>query len=470
MTTERNRVFRDSFKATHSVERLNSNFDRCLASQDQVAVAGRMMLKRVMGKIIFFHIQSGDSVIQGYVNRIKSADAFQEIKANTRVGDIVGISGVVFLTGTQERTVNVESVALLSTAMRSLPDKFHGVTDQEVRYRQRYLDLVMTPETRDVFRKRFSFVRRVRDFLADEGFIEVETPIMQEIPGGAAARPFVTHHNALDVDLYLRISPETYLKRLIVGGFEKVFEIGKSFRNEGLDPSHLQEFTMLEFYLAYASYRDTMVLTKRLMQDVIGGTIGALQFIYQGTVLDFSGDWDSITFRDLLFQHTGIDVLAVDSAKELFDLIREKSINIDVAANASLGTLMDQLYKKVCRPKLTQPTIITGQPMVLLPLARPNDDNSQLADAFQVIVNGWEVVKAYSELADPVIQRRLLQEQAANRAAGDEEAMFVDENFLLALEHGMPPVSGVGIGIDRLLALMTNQCTLREVVLFPMMR
>lgn len=462
--------YNDDFRRTHTIAQLLVVFDGLVASQATVSVAGRVMARRAMGKVIFFRIQSADGSIQGYVNRIEHGDAFEAVKNQIAVGDIVGITGIAFRTKTQERSINVATVKVLSKTQRLFPDKFHGITDPEVRYRQRYLDLTMNPDSLKVFQLRFKLFAEVRKFLINEGFIEVETPILQGVPGGAAAKPFTTHHNALDLDLYLRISPETYLKRLVVGGFERVFEIGKSFRNEGLDPSHLQEFTMLEFYVAYATYRDNILFTCRLLQNLVQNCTGGLQVTFQGKNLDFSGEWETITFRDMLSRDTGIDVLSVSADDELLSQIRTKGIEIDTGGKPSLGTLMDRLYKKVSRPKLIQPTILTGQPMVLLPLARPNDDDPRIADAFQVIINGWEVVKAYSELADPRIQRQLLEEQSKFRAGGDEEAMFVDEDFLASLEYGMPPVSGVGIGLDRILAIVSNQCNLRDVVLFPTMR
>jgi lysyl-tRNA synthetase, class II len=459
----------DVFRRTHTLAEFVNSFDNLVANQVMISVAGRITSKRKMGKVVFFFIQSIDGFAQGYVNRTENEAAFETIKSQTNVGDIIGIEGVPFLTKTKERSINITNAKILSRTERLFPDKFHGITDTEVKYRQRYLDLITNLDSVKVFRSRFNLLTEARNFLVKEGFTEVETPILQKIPGGASARPFITHHNSLDVDLYLRISPEIYLKQLIVGGFEKVFEIGKNFRNEGLDPSHLQEFTMLEFYVAYVDYKDNILFTRRLIQEVVEKCTGKLEFDFRGNMLDLSGNWRTLSFRDMLLEDTGIDILMINVVDELVEEIEKKNIEIDTE-KASLGVLFDRLYKRMSRPKLIQPTILVGQPMALLPLARPNDDDSRFADAFQVIINGWEVVKAYSELADPNIQRSLLEEQAALRNSGEEEAMFIDKDFLDSLEYGMPPTSGVGIGIDRLTAIITGQYNLRDVVLFPTVR
>jgi len=460
----------DSFRTTHTIGQLLRNFDELAAGKETIRVGGRVMAKRIMGKVIFWRIQNAEGSIQGFTSRNEHGDAFETMKHSVTVGDVIGMSGFVFLTKSSERTVHTSELRILSKSQRLFPDKFHGIADQEIKYRQRYLDLIMNPDSMKVFQVRFKMLAQIRKHLTDNGYIEVETPTLQSVPGGANARPFTTHHNALDIDLYLRISPETYLKRLVVAGFERIFEIGKSFRNEGVDPSHLQEFTVVEFYASFATYLDHIAFTRNLMQEIVLAATGSLQVAFRGNTLDFSGDWQTLTFQEMILNDTGIDILAVTSAEELLGLIRTKGIQIDTAGTPSLGTLTDRLYKKVSRPKMMQPTILTGQPMALLPLARPNDDDPRIADAFQVIINGWEVVKAYSELADPRIQRRLLEEQAGYRTGGDDEAMFVDDDFLESLEYGMPPVSGVGIGIDRLLAIVTDQYSLRDVILFPVMR
>jgi lysyl-tRNA synthetase class 2 len=351
-----------------------------------------------------------------------------------------------------------------------LPEKFHGLSDIETRYRQRYLDLIVNPDVRDVFMKRSMILSLLREQLGSAGFIEVETPVFQKSPCGASANPFVTHHNAKDVDLYLRISPETFLKQLIVGGMNRIYEIGKNFRNEGMDASHLQEFTMLEWYASYWNYLDNIDFAKNMVKSIILRVSGSLELEYQGTSINFN-KWQTVNYRDLVLGDCGIDVLSFGKSSDLLIEIRRRGIDVgEVAPSISIGNLIDKLYKKVSRPKLIQPTILMNHPAVLIPLARRNDDNPLLVDSFQIIVNGWELAKGYSELSDSNMQRELLEEQALSRQAGDSEAMFLDEDFLLALEYGMPPVSGVGIGIDRLTAIVTNQRNLTDVILFPLMR
>lgn len=397
-------------------------------------------------------------------------ETFANLKKNSKIGDIVGVIGFVFVTQKNEKTVNVEDFQILSSSIRDLPDKFHGLNDTETRYRKRYLDLIMNSETRDIFRKRFGIISTVREFLKKNDFVEVETPVFQNNPCGASANPFKTHHDAMNLDMYLRISPETFLKQLIVGGMEKIFEIGKSFRNEGIDSSHLQEFTMLEYYVAYWNYQDNITFIQQLLRDVVLKIIGKLQFEYKGVILDFEKDWNVVNYRDLVLMDSGIDILAYNNPSDLEREIQDKKIDLGCIKNISLGNLIDKLYKKCSRPHLIQPTILVHHPASLIPLARLNDSDSRVIDSFQVLVSGWEIVKAYSELADPVLQRKFLEEQVGLRKSGDNEAMFLDEDFLTSLEYGMPPVSGLGLGIDRLVAIMTNQKNLKDVILFPMMK
>jgi lysyl-tRNA synthetase, class II len=461
----------DSFDRSHVIAAVLLDFEAIKAIKTQVTVAGRLMSKRAMGSLIFFHIQDATGRIQcGAVKKEMDPAAFFLIKKEMKVGDIVGIRGPVFLTKTQEKTIQVQGIEILTKAMRDLPEKYHGLTNQELRYRQRYLDLVMNPEVRKIFQIRSLLIHYIRSFLIGEGFVEVETPTLQKSPCGASANPFKTHHDALDKDFYLRISPETFLKQLIVGGMEKIFEVGKNFRNEGFDPSHLQEFTMLELYVAYWNYLHNRDFVHNLLQTVIQQTMGTLQFAIDDMLIDFSEDWQVVTFRDLVLSDCGIDVLAFESAEDLKAEIRGREIDLGDVSKASLGTLIDKLYKKVSRPKLIQPTFLMNHPATLIPLARLNDDDPRVVDSFQLLVNGWEVVKAYSELADPVLQRQLLEDQVKLREAGDDEAMFLDEDFLVSLEYGMPPVSGLGLGIDRLTCILTGQGNLREVVFFPQMK
>lgn len=465
----RNLPYRDDFQPTHSVAEFLRQFDELNQTRSTVSVAGRVMGKRVMGKIAFLHIASAGERLQVMAKRDESPAAFDAIKTQFRLGDIIGVTGEAITTKTGERTLYAANVALLSPTATPMPDKWNGVADQETRYRHRHLDLIMNQQSLETFRRRFAFTNHLRKTLSEQGYVEVETPTLQETPGGASARPFVTHHNALDVDLYLRIAPETYLKRLIVGGFEKVFEVAKCFRNEGVDPSHLQEFTMLEFYKAYATYHDTMPLTRDLIRGAVQAATGSCVVEIDGQVYDLRDEWPVVDYREAVLRDSGIDVLET-TADKLAAAIRAKGHDVDLGGNPSVGTLVDRLYKRLTRPKLQRPCFLVRHPISLLPLARPNDAQPLLADSFQILFGGWEIAKGYSELADPFIQRRFLEEQSRNRASGDEEAMHFDEAFVQALETGLPPTSGVGIGLDRLIAMVTKQTNLRDVILFPTMR
>lgn len=464
-------TYLDSFKRTNDIGAVLVKFDELKDSKIKILIAGRIMAKRVMGKVVFFDIQDGSGRMQCFGSRgILHEETFVNLKKGSKIGDIVGVIGFVFITQKNEKTVNVEDFQILSSSIRDLPEKFHGLNDTETRYRKRYLDLIMNSETRDIFRKRFGIISTIREFLKKNDFVEVETPIFQNNPCGASANPFKTHHDAMNLDMYLRISPETFLKQLIVGGMEKIFEIGKSFRNEGIDPSHLQEFTMLEYYVAYWNYQDNITFIQQLLRDVVLKIIGKLQFECKGVILDFEKDWNVVNYRDLVLMDSGIDILAYNNPHDLEREIQNKKIDLGDIKNISLGNLIDKLYKKCSRPDLIQPTILVHHPASLIPLARLNDSDNRVIDSFQVLVSGWEIVKAYSELADPVLQRKLLEEQVGLRKSGDDEAMFLDEDFLTSLEYGMPPVSGLGLGIDRLVAIMTNQKNLKDVILFPMMK
>lgn len=465
----RNLPYRDNFWPTHSIAELLRQFDELNNGRYTARVAGRVMSKRDMGKIIFLHIASEGECLQVMAKRNEHPESFDVIKNRIRLGDIIGVVGEATITKAGERTLCADSIALLSPTATPMPDKWNGVVDQEARYRQRHLDLIMNRQSLEVFRRRFSFIAYLRKALSEQGFVEVETPTLQKTPGGALAKPFVTHHNALDVDLYLRIAPETYLKRLIVGGFERVFEIGKCFRNEGVDPSHLQEFTMLEFYKAYATYHDTMSLTRDLICGAVQAVTGSCTVEIDGQVYDLCDEWPVVDYREAVLRDSGIDVLET-TAEELGVAIRVKGHDIDLVGNPSIGTLIDRLYKRLTRPKLRRPCFLVRHPISLLPLARPNDVQPRLADSFQILFGGWEIAKGYSELADPFIQRRFLEEQSKNRAGGDDEAMHFDGSFIQALEVGLPPTSGVGIGLDRLIAIVTKQPNLRDSVLFPVMR
>lgn len=434
------------------------------------AIAGRVMLLRDMGKTIFLHLQDESGRRQVMIRpQDVDPDAFTLVKRHLHLGDILGVTGSMMRTKKNELTVQAEQVMLLAKALLDLPDKVHGVQDADTRYRARELDLLTHPEVVERFQLRSTLVRAIRDFLDRHHFLEVETPLLQAAASGASAEPFATHHQASDRTLYLRIAPETYLKRLIVAGYDRVYEIGKNFRNEGIDRSHLPEFTMLEYYVAYWNMWDNVTFIRELLQEVVHKVCGTLQVPYQGHVLSFGGEqWQEVDYCDLVLKDTGIDLLAYEHPRDLATAAKERGIDLGDIEGASLGTVIDKLYKKASRPKLIQPTVLLHHPAVLLPLARRNQDDPRRADAFQVLVNGWEIVKAYSELTDPVIQRETMHEQVLAKEAGDTEAMALDEPFLEAMERGMPPNSGLGLGIDRLVALLTDQTTLRETILFPL--
>jgi lysyl-tRNA synthetase class 2 len=388
------------------------------------------------------------------------------------IGDFIGIEGATMITKSGEPTVAAEKVTFLGKTLRPLPEKWHGVSDQETCYRQRYLDLIMNQDTMERFRLRSRVVRAIRKFLESHQFEEVETPVLQTKASGATARPFFSHHNALDMPVTLRIAPETWLKRLIVGGMDRVYEFARCFRNEGMDPSHLQDFTMLEFYAAWWNYEDNMRFTEKLIQSVVQEINGSLTLELKGRTVDFSGSWPRVSFRDLLLKDAGIDITVDNTAPKLLARMKDQGIFLEGVPVETLGfgNLVDQLYKKVSRPKLLGPMFLVEHPIELSPLARRNDKDETLTDRFQVVVRSWEIVNAYSELVDPIDQRQRLDSQASLKEAGDLEAMELDEEYLLAMEYGMPPISGFGMGIDRLVCLLTNQDNLRDVVLFPLMK
>jgi lysyl-tRNA synthetase, class II len=435
----------------------------------RVAVAGRMMLKRVMGKASFATLQDMSGRLQVYVsNDVTGTDAHEAFK-HWDLGDILGVEGTLFKTRTGELTVNVSGVRLLTKSLRPLPEKFHGLTDQESRYRQRYVDLLAGEETRSTFIQRSRIIQEIRAFMIDKGYLEVETPMMQPIPGGAAARPFVTHHNALDMRLYLRIAPELYLKRLVVGGFEKVFEINRNFRNEGISTKHNPEFTMMEFYEAYRDYRYLMEFTEELMRTVAQNVLGTLQLPYGEHVVDLAKPFDRLTVVEAIRKfHPHF------TAADLLDrnvLDREiRKAGAEPSKRAGLGTLQLQLFDVTTEQMLIQPTYIVEYPAEVSPLARRSDSDADVTDRFELYVAGREVANGFSELNDPEDQAARFDEQARARTAGDEEAMYKDADYVRALEYGLPPTAGEGIGIDRLVMLFTNSPSIRDVILFPHMR
>lgn len=459
----------ERFERTHRLSEASKLPD----GTKDVKVAGRIIALRYFGKLAFGHLYDIDGKIQFSVQKNKVGQQFEDFKRLVDVGDFIGVEGEIITTKTGEKTIDISGFTFLSKSLRPLPEKFHGITDPELRLRKRYLDLIMSEESRERFKKRVKIIRTIRDFLDDHGFTEIDTPVLTNKATGALARPFKTHHNALDIDIYLRIAPETYLKRAIAGGFDRVYEFARSFRNEGMDASHLPDFTLLEYYASYWNYVDNMNFTEDLFKHLLTKVNGSLQLTYQGTEISFDGQWPRYSFRELILKDCGIDIDAFATKEELMKEIDRKGIRFETdveIASAGRGTLIDLLYKKVSRPQLINPTFITHHPLDLSPLARKNDENPLVVDRFQLVVNGWEVVNAYSELVDPVDQAERFKQQAQARAHGDKETMDVDNDFLQCIEFGMPPISGWGMGIDRIIALLTNAATLRDVVLFPLMR
>lgn len=472
---ERGVAFPNDFRRDSLAAELHEAYDgsdkeELAAKAIRVNVAGRMMTRRIMGKASFATIQDMSGQIQLYVARDNLAEGFynEEFK-KWDLGDIVGASGTLFITGTGELSVQVDDVRLLTKALRPLPDKFHGLSDQEMRYRQRYLDLITNQESRKTFIVRSKVVDYIRRYFIAKQFLEVETPMMQTIPGGAAARPFSTHHNALDMELYLRIAPELYLKRLVVGGFEKVFEINRNFRNEGLSTRHNPEFTMLEFYWAYADFNDLMDLTEDMLRGMTTEILGSAQFESEGVQYDFSKPFTRMTVNEAILEHLPTATAAQLSTLEQATALAE-SLGVKVKPNWGLGKVQIEIFEDVAEHKLIQPTFITAYPAEVSPLARRNDNDPFITDRFEFFVGGRELANGFSELNDAEDQAERFREQVQQKEAGDDEAMFYDEDYVTALEHGLPPTAGEGIGIDRLVMLLTDSPSIRDVLLFPHMR
>lgn len=458
---------------THTLAEMQSDFDSLLASQKLISIVGRIRLIRKHGGLTFIQLQDGSGVMQAAFKRDSLGSEFYEFFHQTiDIGDFLQITGPVFLTKKGEQTILANSYSLLSKALQPLPEKWHGLTDIEARYRQRELDLIVNSEVRDRFIKRSKLISSIRHFLDERGFLEVETPVLQSIPGGASARPFITHHNALDADLYLRIAPELFLKRLIVGGFEKIYEIGRVFRNEGIDYAHNPEFTMLELYWAFCNGRNVFIdFLEEFVRTVITQTVGSLKVPYGEGEIDFGHAWPRKTFRQAVIDACGIDIDDHQNEKSLVDAVHIRKLDIDFSTCVGVGEHFDQLYKKTAREKLKNPVWIFDYPLELKPLTKASPDDPTKSASVQLVVHGMEIINAYyHELIDPIDQRNRFLEQEALREQGSEEAQYVDEDFLSALAHGMPPTSGVGIGIDRLAAFLTNAPNLKEVILFPTLR
>jgi lysyl-tRNA synthetase, class II len=470
-------LYPNDFTVTHTVVavgRLTENHDPDAAADNiLISAAGRIMAINRFGKSAFIRFKDRTGQMQAYVRQDKVGHDAYALFKQMDIGDFIGLTGTLFKTKTGEWTLLGDSLRLLSKAIRPLPEKFHGLKDPEKRYRQRYLDLIMNPEVREIFIKRSRLVQVIRNFLLDRDFLEVETPMMQPIAGGAEAKPFKTHHNALDMDLYLRIAPELYLKRLVTGGFERVFEINRSFRNEGISTQHNPEFTMLEFYQAYATYKDLMVLTEEMFRKAADHVAGSTEVTYQGNRIDFASPWKQMTLYEALESLAGIDPAIFDHRDKLLETALSYGItfgNNNERQTISAGKILTKLFDALVEPKLIQPTFITGYPVSVSPLSRRSLENPELTDRFELFIAGREIANGFSELNDPEDQRERFVHQVENREAGDEESHMMDEDYIRALEFGMPPTAGEGIGIDRLAMLLTDSPSIRDVILFPHMK
>lgn len=468
------RAYRNDFRRTALAGELHERYAEASAEDlealgARVSIAGRMMTQRVQGKTSFAHVKDMSGQIQLFVRRDNLPEGVYQDFKKWDLGDIVGAEGVMFRTQKGELSLLVDEIHLVTKALRPLPDKWHGLTDLEARYRQRYVDLIMNDDSRRVFRTRSAIIDFIRHYLADRGFLEVETPMMQVIPGGATARPFITHHNTLDMQLYLRIAPELYLKRLVVGGFERVFEINRNFRNEGLSTRHNPEFTMLEFYEAYADYGDLMDLTEAMLRELTQAVLGSTVIEYQGERYDFGVPFERLTVKDAILAHNPqLGPAELDDLEAARAAARALDIPVDSAWG--LGKVQIEIFEKTAEAKLAGPVFITAYPAEVSPLARRNDDDPFITDRFEFFVAGREIANGFSELNDPDDQAERFRAQVAAKDSGDAEAMHFDDDYIRALEHGMPPAAGEGIGIDRLVMLLTDAASIRDVLLFPHMR
>lgn len=465
-------LFPNDFKVSHTINEIQGIIEKtpqALKEDEPIFnLAGRMMAINRFGKTAFIRFRDRSGQLQAYIRKDRIGDEAYHLFKQMDVGDFVGLSGGLFKTKTGEWTLLVSELKLLCKTIRPLPEKFHGLKDPEKRYRQRYLDLMMNADVRDLFVKRSRIIQEVRNFFLERDFLEVETPMMQPVPGGAEAEPFKTHHNALGMDLFLRIAPELYLKRLVVGGFERVFEINRNFRNEGVSTQHNPEFTMLEFYQAYATFSDLMELTEQLVATVAHTVTGSTVLSYQNNPIELAGPWRRITLQKALVDIGGIDSALLNDKDALLDLADQNGIKI--TKSGRLGKVITKLFDALVEPQLIQPTFITGYPAEVSPLSRRSDEQPDITERFELFIAGREIANGFSELNDPVDQKMRFAQQVENRMAGDQEAHLMDEDYIEALEYGMPPTAGEGIGIDRLVMLLTDAISIREVILFPHMK
>ncbi|MBY7141653.1 lysine--tRNA ligase [Virgibacillus sp. NKC19-3] len=465
--------FGGKFSRTHMAEELKELYDpfskeELQEKEDQVTIAGRMMTKRGKGKAGFAHLQDISGQIQIYVRQDSIGEDAYEIFKTTDIGDIIGVTGVMFKTKVGELSVKATQFQLLTKSLRPLPEKYHGLKDVEQRYRQRYLDLITNMDSKETFILRSKIIQSMRQYLNGEGYLEVETPMMHAIPGGASARPFQTHHNALDMPLYMRIAIELHLKRLIIGGLEKVYEIGRVFRNEGVSTRHNPEFTMIELYEAFADYRDIMTLTENLIAHIAKEVLGSTTIMYGNQEIELEPEWTKLHIVDAIKEETGVDFWEDMSDEKARDLAKEH--RVEITESMTFGHIVNEFFEQKVEDTLIQPTFIYGHPLEISPLAKKNDEDERFTDRFELFIVGREHANAFSELNDPIDQRERFEAQVKEREAGNDEAQLMDDDFLEALEYGMPPTGGLGIGIDRLVMLLTNAQSIRDVLLFPLMR
>lgn len=454
------------YDTINNTSEILNNFEEY--EEKHVSVAGRMMSKRGMGKASFCDLQDRDGKIQLYV-RIDEigAEAYEDFKKYD-IGDIIGVKGTVFKTHKGEISIKAKEVTLLSKSLQPLPEKWHGLKDMDLRYRQRYLDLIVNPDVRNTFIIRSKIIKGIRKFLDDRGFIEVDTPLLNTIAGGATAKPFITHHNTLDIDLYLRIAPELYLKRLIVGGMEKVYEMGRMFRNEGMSIKHNPEFTLMEVYEAYNDYKGMMELTENLISSLARDILGTMKITYQGQEIDLTPPWNRLTMVEAVKKYAGVDFDQIKSDEEAIAIANEKNVHID--GKMTKGEILNLMFEEFAEENLIQPTFIMDYPVEVSPLTKRKPDKPELTERFELFITGREMANAYSELNDPIDQKERFLAQVRKREAGDEEANMMDDDYINALEYGMPPTGGLGIGIDRLIMLLTDSYSIRDILLFPTMK
>ena len=455
------------FNRTHTSADIEKHYDE-LEGKD-VTIAGRIMSKRIMGKASFCHIQDATGQIQSYVSiNDLGEESYKQFKEDD-IGDIIGITGFVFKTKTGEISIHAKEVTLLTKSLRPLPEKFHGLKDTDLRYRQRYVDLIVNPEVKETFEKRTKIIKEMRRILDEKGYMEVETPILQTIAGGASAKPFITHHNSLDIDMYLRVAPELYLKRLIVGGFDKVYEIGRNFRNEGMDIKHNPEFTNMELYAAYENMEDMMAITEELISTIAKNVLGTTKITYQGVDIDLTPSWRRVTMIDIVKEKTGVDFNEIETDEQAQEAARKAGIEID-PIKPTRGDILAQFFDEKVEETLIQPTIVYNYPIENSPLAKKVPEDPRMTQRFELFIGGREYANAFSELNDPIDQYERFLAQVKAREAGDEEANMMDTDFVNALEYGLPPTGGLGIGLDRLIMLLTDQASIRDILLFPTMK